>query len=178
MQNTWLRSKSLLGAVAACSLLSIDAYGQSQGELIGSHQALQIRLRGEVPLVCRLVVHTGRNSGIDISVTEAHRPVGSVEEICNDPNGYTVTVTTANGTTSGLLKSAAAKDEMAYQFKYGRSAVTLTDKSAVVTNATEPSIKSNGRGDIKLIEMIFTGSSSNLHANDYTDTLTFTIAAK
>jgi len=118
------------------------------------------------------------NRGIDISKTAQDKSVGTVEEICNDPDGYTVTVTTKNGTTSGLLKSDTTKGEMAYQFKYGRAAVTLNDKSAVVTDATGPSLTPSGRGVSKTIEISFTSSSRNLHANDYNDTLTFTIASK
>ena len=168
MQNTW---KAWLGAVAASSLLSIDAYGRSSQSLV---------LTGNVDTSCTLVVTGSGNNGFDIGVTETAKLVGTVEEICNDPNGYTVTMTTTNGTTSGLLKSANAKDEMIYDVKYGDSptAVTITDKSAEVTTAVGPSVGSDGRGAVKNVKIAYRGSRYTLHATDYTDTLTFTIAAR
>ena len=137
-------------------------------------------LAGEVPLILAItVVPEPGATSMSPSGTESALAIANVWEYCNDADGYTVSVSSANGVgdgaSSGVLTGAVAGEDLSYNLTYGSAAVNFVNGSAQVTDA---STKTSDSGDVKSIDIAFNGSSSNLAADSYVDTLTFTIAAK
>ena len=136
-----------------------------------------ITLSGLIAQSCNITVtpQTGYNA-LDLTASPANLNVAIVNEQCNDPKGYTVAVTTANGTTTGVLKGAIAgnPDTVSYTMTYNGGAVTLAGSSATVTDVTA---KTAAAGVNKNLNIAYTGNA-NLGADTYSDTLTFTITAK
>jgi spore coat protein U-like protein len=156
-----------------CALaLLAGAFGAADAATTGT-----ITLQGTVAQSCNITVtpQTGYNA-LDLSTSPTSLNVATVNETCNDPKGYTVSMTTANGTTTGVLKGAIAgnPDTVTYNVTYNGSAVTLAGSTATVTNVTA---KTAAAGVTKNLNIAYTGNS-NLGADTYTDTLTFTITAK
>ena len=168
MRKTTLR---LLGAVSISALL----FGGG-----AANAANTIVLTGTVPIVCSLSANTAAAAtGIALQTTTAGLAVGSVDETCNDVAGYTVGMTSANGITSGMFKTGPgdATHQLVYNVTYNGVAVTPIAGFVTVTDVSAPVA---GSGTVnKAVAIGFTGASSSLvPATDYTDTLTFAMAAK
>jgi len=176
VQNTWIRGKAWLGAVAACSFLSLDAYGQS-------YNKTSLTLTGKVAEICKLEITAKDNTNIKLDKRngDSNKLVGTVEEICN--TSYSVTMVTQNGQAknknSGLLMSVIANDEYAYQVKYGGSStpVAISNGVAEVTPLTDASIDKSGNGIEKDVKISYSQATRLVSAADYKDTLIFTIRA-
>jgi hypothetical protein len=117
------------------------------------------------------------NGGTDVLVAV-------VNEKNNDPDGYTVTLVSANAqaesSAQAHLKGADTENATVinYSIKYGvnaaETAVTLVSGSAEVTSTTAATPEA---GSDKNLKITFAGSSWS-NADTYSDTLTLTIAAK
>ena len=96
-------------------------------------------------------------------------------EICTT-SGYTVTLETANGTTTGLFRGTNPNnsDTIAYAIKYNSAVVVLSGGAATITDSASPT---TAPGVEKDLQISYSGSSS-FAADTYSDTLTLTIAAK
>ncbi|MBC6404380.1 MAG: hypothetical protein GDA41_01370 [Rhodospirillales bacterium] len=161
----------LLGAVVL-SLLPSLAIGQTTG---------RITLTGKIDVFCGLRVEaTDGAKNINMAADATRHLVATVEEICNVP--YTVTMRTENGDTTGMLKSPTAEvyDEMPYDVLYGSSSspAVITGKEAVVTLDGQPTIHNQQIGVKKNVEIKHQSYVGHTRDTEYTDTLTFTIAAK
>ena len=140
-------------------------------------------IEGTVSPVNEIVVTPveGHNA-LDMAAGAVNQQVATVNEKNNDPDGYTVTLTTLNAPAgnAAFLKGSDADNSQtfAYSMKYGTAGseadVTLASGSAVVTSTSAASIEA---GAEKSLLVSFTGSSWK-NADTYSDTITLTIAAK
>jgi len=169
MTKTLLRTTCALALVASAFGLQLNG---ADAATTGS-----ITLQGVISQSCNITVNsqTGYNA-LDLTQSPTNLNVAIVNEQCNDPKGYTVAMTTANGTTTGLLKGSVAgnPDTVSYTVTYNGAAVTLAGSTAQVTNVAA---KTATGGVNKNLNIAYTGNA-NLGADTYTDTLTFTITAK
>jgi len=173
MKHTKLMGlRSLFALVAAIGFAGIsDVSGATSGN---------VGLAGEVPLILDIVVNAEPGaSSMSPSSVVSELAIANVWEYCNDADGYTVSVSSANavadGANSGVLTGAVDSEDLAYSLTYGGASVGFVNGSAQVTDATG---KTDANGDAKSIDIAFDGSTSNLAADSYQDTFTFTIAAK
>ena len=83
--------KNLFAASALSAALLVAGTAHAAGPTSG-----QIIIRGTVGALCEIgVVDYGTN--LDLVAGEANRAVGQVKETCNDPDGYSVSFTSAEG---------------------------------------------------------------------------------
>ena len=167
-------SLTVLLSVAAASLLTISS------ATIGT--AATVVLTGSVPANCIVsVTPEPVASTLDLTTDQTNLKVATVNEKCNDPDGYTVTVMTTYGNTNGIaecrLESPTTTENLLYSVRYNTSFVTFdATGTALVTNSV---VKTGGLGIDKDIDISYSGSGAFLAAAaDYTDTLTVTILAK
>lgn len=132
-----------------------------------------VTLTGAVPMVCDITVtpEAGASNIDDISAGDTDRTIATVNENCNDPDGYTVTVAGTNsGNHTGVFREPGG-DEHPFNLKYGGNPVS----SGTVTNANAPGINLDKQ------VMISYGTDPTLTPTagyQYTETLTFTVASK
>ncbi|MBC6404386.1 MAG: hypothetical protein GDA41_01400 [Rhodospirillales bacterium] len=190
--------KSLLLAIGAVSLTSTAVHGQ-----VSSSSPLE--LNGAMPLQCSLSLLANRNNqltirNLDLSLSRgnAERTVGTILEYCNDPDGYTVTMESDNGTTGGLLISDTLQASynrgeiipsnragIKYDIQYGGNgtfgsqsgSTAMRAGSVVVTDSDESTITQTAAYKKYLIKIKYK-NPDQIHATDYSDVLSFTIAAK
>lgn len=125
----------------------------------------QIKLRGSVDGICDIVV-TDLGVSLNLVDGESNRVVGSVEETCNNPDGYTLSFESANaGSMNGPLNT-----EVAYSFNYDSiSAASLDSSQSLVRPGPR-------FGLLNEVAVSITGQST-LPAGLYSDTITVSIAA-
>jgi spore coat protein U-like protein len=164
--------RSLFAIVATIGLTRIsDVSAQTSGNL---------SLAGEVPLILSITVTPyGDASALVPSMFYGNILIGFVDEICNDADGYTVSLSSSNGgddsANSGILTGQNFGEDLPYTLQYGSVPVGFVNGSAQVTDVSD---KTLAAGVQKNIAISYDGRDSNLAADSYQDTLTFTIAAK
>ncbi len=126
----------------------------------------QIRLRGEVPTVCTVGV-IDRGVILDLSGANTRATVAAIEERCNAPNGYTVTLSSRNG--GELRLEDARMAGIAYSMSY--PGASQSRPGALVAVRSEP-----GAGTRDLA--ITTPAAAGAPAGVYEDIVTVSIAAK
>ncbi len=114
-------------------------------------------------------------AALDLTLNEPNRLITTVNERTNNKNGYTVTLTSLNGTTSGVFLGAVDAETLPYTMTYNGIAVALVAGSATVTDVNA---KTLGTGVDKALRIAYDGTAVFLAPDAYADTLTFTIAAK
>ncbi len=139
-----------------------------------------LNLSGSVASILSIAVSANATaSGLGLTSSTAGSDIGVVTETCNDADGYTVSVTSANGVTqsaaNGVLIGGSHSETLSYSLTYNSSAVTFVNGVGEVTNVNE---KTAAGGVAKTVQIIYDPTSSNLAADSYSDTLTFSIAAK
>ncbi len=141
-----------------------------------------VTLTGSVAANCQITVTAEAAAAtLDLATDQTNLKVATVNEKCNDPDGYTVDLVSTWGAgdagTSVELESATTSERLVYTVRYDTSAVTFdASGSAQVTDVLA---KTGGSGVDKDIDISYSGSAANLAAGtDYTDTLTVTITAK
>lgn len=131
-----------------------------------------ITVTGAIPAATALVVTTvsGYNS-LDLTTTATDQQVATVRELNNTTAGYTVSLTSAN---SGQLTNGTL-GAVTYSAKYDGSSVTLSSSPVSITSqGTQTTIVNT----VKAFSVSFTGASADtLMVGNYSDVLTFTIAA-
>jgi hypothetical protein len=155
----------------ACALfiaaIAIPAFAATTGT---------ISLSGSVGGVCDLTVTqpTGNNS-LAVTTKVTNQTIATFVEKSNKASGYTVTLISTN---KSILKGSIPTntDSLAYTLVYGGTVVDLSAGSAVVI--TDSNSKTGSAGVTKLLTISFDGTGSLLGEDSYSDTLTFTIAAK
>lgn len=141
----------------------------------GAAQVGTVTVNGAVPIACDVIVtpEAGASNIADISAGDTDRAIATVNENCNDPDGYTVTVVGTNsGNHTGRFVDSISADGHDFTIKYDGNAVPM---GGVVTDSNAPGI---GLG--KTVEISY-AANPNLTATTgftYAETLTFTIAAK
>ncbi len=128
-----------------------------------------------MPIACDLEVQqeTGAASIPDISAGHANRHIATVTETCNSPDGYTVTLTSANsGDHTGMFVDAVSTDSHPFTIRY--DGVTVPP-GGVVTDATAPAF-----GVQKIVDITYPADETltGTVADTYEETLTFIMSAK
>ena len=152
--------KNLFAASALSAALLIAGTAHAAGPTSG-----QIIIRGTVGALCEIgVVDYGTN--LDLVAGEANRAVGQVKETCNDPDGYSVSFTSAEGGKMVGPRGAAS----AYRVNYD----SIADHSlATDASIARPDPQWNAAYELT----VNVEGQSELPAGEYRDTVTVTIAA-
>lgn len=163
------RGKWLIVAIAALLACS-PVFANTTATLI---------IQGTVPGVLDISVAADSVSrSLDLSANGTFT-IASVTERSNKRAGYTVTLTSENAAASAsgmpVLKSSDATntDSVPYMLTYGAATVALSGGSAVISDAAT---KTPAAGISKPLGISYVGQF--LFEDTYSDTLTFTIAAK
>lgn len=163
-----MKSKRLiLAGVAAIFLLAGAAVG-----FAGTNATLSLQGHVLAKLDISVTAETVAAS-LNLEETKTNLLVATVKEKCNKQGGYTVTVLSAN---AGLLEGAVGgnTDTVAYTMTYAGVLFSLTDGSVTVTPDGTKTVSSGANKEVRIS---YTGNDF-LTEDTYTDTLTFTIAAK
>lgn len=178
MKNQFNRSSitaSILTATLALGVMS--AFAADSGN---------ITVQGTVDPVNELTVTSQAGfSTLDLTAGATDLTVAVVNEKNNDPDGYTVTLVSANAQAASSAQArlngadGANATVLNYSIKYGvaaaEAAVTLdTTGSAVVSSTSAATVEA---GSNKNLKITFAGSTWK-NADVYSDTVTLTIAAK
>ena len=142
-----------------------------------------LTLEGTVPEILTINVSAESvASNLDLSTDQTDLLVATVTETSNVRAGYSVTVESANAASQSSTDpffastSAGNSDTLSYTLKYDGSTVSFSGGSAAtVTNASD---KTAAGGSTNEVRISYTGTTQNLYADSYQDTLTFTITAK
>lgn len=133
-------------------------------------------LQGTVPAVLEITVtpESGVNDALDLSADITDLKVATVLERSNKKAGYTVTLSSAN---NGVFQNTDTTYDYSldYTLAYDGSEIDLSSGSAEITNE---SVKTTGAGTSKNVTISYNGEADFPYEGTYTDTLTFTIAAK
>ena len=135
-----------------------------------------VLVTGSVPIACDLEVtrETGAIDIPDISAGDTDRHIGTVTETCNSPNGYTVSLVTANFVSDpqGKFVDTVSTHWHPFDIKYDG---VLVDASGIVTDSSTVAV-----GLQKPVEITYTPNPdlAGTVTPTYQETLTFTISAK
>ena len=145
--------------------VSTPAHAASTGDL---------DLTGTVAAVCDLTVSPviGVADNLPLGAAQTDLNVGSINETCNDPNGYSLSAVSAN--LSILQPLAGGPDNVPYTVSYGGAPMNLSGAPITVTNAVAPT----GAGGVDNAVAISYSDPGFIEADSYSDTITFTITAK
>jgi hypothetical protein len=135
----------------------------------------QVTITGNVPIACDLLVQQepGADNIPDISAGHTNRHVATVTEICNSPDGYTVTLIGSNsGDHSGMFVDIVSTDSHPFTIRYNGVSVP---PGGVVTDSTTPTA-----GALKNVDITYPADETltGTVVSTYEETLTFTISAK
>jgi hypothetical protein len=132
-------------------------------------------ITGTVPSLCSISINTSGSSTndgyniTDLTVSGSQTPIANVRENCNNSNGYTVSLSSANsGTYLGKLYDSSSGNSLNYTIYYNGSPLSST----VITNAN------NAADTSKNLSISYSSNSSLAPSSSYSDTLNFTITAK
>lgn len=143
-------------------------------------KAATLVLSGSVAANCTVSI-TEFNSpqSLDLGVAQTDLKVAEVTERCNDKDGYTVTVRSANAFTASSsqarLESADDPEVVDYTLEYDAVAVAFTNGDSTVTDSNS---KTGGTGITKDLTLTYLVNANLASDTTYTDTLTVTLAAK
>lgn len=146
--------------VAFCvSTLSLSGVCATSGTLL---------LKGQIaPTLSIAVTPESVASALDLTTTQSNTKVASVQEKSNSFTGYKVTISSQN---LGVLKNN--QHSFVYSLSYNNQALNLASP-VTQTNSASSAVTVN-----KDVKISYTGvPADQLVAGDYTDTITFTIAA-
>lgn len=141
-----------------------------------------LTLQGSVPEILEISVNADPNaSDLDLTIDASNVKVATVVEKSNKTAGYTVTLESQNAAAANVDTGLLALDStdvdysLSYEITYGGNAVTLSNGSAVISDV---STKTAGTGNANDVAISYNGASEFPYEGSYSDTLTFTIAAK
>ncbi len=146
--------------IAAASLLALAtaANAAASGNVV---------LTGSVAANCQITVTAEAAAAtLDLATDQSNLKVATVNEKCNDPDGYTVDLVSTFGAampgTSVELYSTTTLESLVYTVRYDTSAVTFdASGSAQVTDVL---VKTGGSGIDKDIDISYSGLVANLAA--------------
>ena len=178
MTNKYEKWSGIAAVVAVGLVLNVTpAFADDSGNVV---------IQGTVAPMNQIVVTpVAGDNALDMTASATDKQVATVNEKNNDPDGYTVTLVSANAlaasSSQARLTGADSDNSQVfnYSMKYGsagsEAAVTLDGTgSATVTSTSAASIEA---GAEKSLLVTFSGSSWK-NADTYSDTITLTIAAK
>ena len=148
------------------ALGSVSAFAATSGDLI---------LSGTVAPVLSLSVSPSGNTNLDIENGETGKQVATVDEECNDPDGFTVKAYSTNG--SSLVHEDKSTLSTAYTLSYDGG----PNQSLGAGPAGAISLKSSGDLTVKYSNVsnvkVNVSAYTNAPAGVYSDTVTFLIEA-
>ncbi|WP_319477637.1 hypothetical protein [Marispirochaeta aestuarii] len=163
--------KKLIIIAAVLAVLTVVVSAQTSGTLF---------LQGSVPEILEITVNAEPGSdALDLSVDASGVKVATVIERSNKRTGYTVTLESSNAMAAGSdtpqFVDTTGTASLNYSISYGGSGITLSSGSAVISDV---STKSPGSGAANDVAISYNGATDFPYEGTYSDTLTFTIAAK
>lgn len=172
--------RGLVGGVSALALVlglaASAAYAGTGGVTPSTGNAVNIKLTSTVADACSIGTSATSYSLGDLQQTPASgTTVATITEACNDPSGYTVTLTSANATSGNQLflkGTTNASNVIDYTLSYGGQTVSYTGGSATLTTATAPTAQAGVQNALAI------STTAGFYAADtYADTLTLTLKA-
>lgn len=133
------------------------------------------------PVISVSITPEAISSNLDLTANITNLKVATVNERSNIPNGYTVSVESANALSTGTSipyfegQNATTPETLDYTINYGGSPISLVSGIATITDSNA---RTTGTGVDKDLAISYNGSTHLLAADTYSDTLTFTITAK
>lgn len=151
--------KKFVLALTLATLTSTAAFSATTATLL---------LKGTIaPLLNISVTPESVSSALDLTATQTNTKVATVQEKSNSSTGYKVTISSQN---LGVLKNNTST--FVYSLAYDGIALNLASP-VTKTYSASAAVTSN-----KNVNISYTGvPADQLVAGDYTDTITFTIAA-
>ena len=152
------------------AVLAVVAFASLQGF---AATTATLNLTGTVsPTLSVSVAAAPAASTLDLTLDVTDLVVAAVTEKSNMASGYDLWVTSSNkGAFTGVNS-----DRLGYAFKFGSTSLDLSAAfSPILGNYFE---KTTQAGLVSAVSISYSGSAANLFAGTYTDTVTFTIAAK
>jgi len=169
MRSGYMHNK-ISAVVVIAAMSAVFVCHASQAALTGT-----VTINGKVPAVCDIVVtpEAGASNITNIAAGDTNRVVATVNENCNDPLGYTVTVVGTNSSDhTGLFRDSVSNDTHPFTITYNSIAVP---SGGIVTNVNAAGINLNRTVSISYNANPALTPSAGF---TYAETLTFTIAAK
>lgn len=155
----------------AMAALALGATVLASGA-VNAAQSGNVSLGGSAAANCNITVNDGAVA-IDLAASQTNLLVATVDETCNKRAGYSISVATANGTTSGMFKSSTDPitntDTMSFSVTYDGNPVTFVSGSG-----TGKTLAAKNAGSTSNVTITYTGDPTMEPASN-SDTLTFTM---
>ena len=157
-------SKQVVGSLGMVGIGLVLGAGQAGAQLAN------ITAQATVTLSCSLTVTAaGSYNNLNLSSAQTNVTVGTAVENCNDRKGYVVTISSKNGTSTGILKGKSYTQTLAYGVDYGSTTtLTFAGSTATATSTNKTGFTTHTIG-------VSYAAGPHLTADTYTDTLTFTM---
>jgi hypothetical protein len=180
-----MREKVLRGVLAGAGLALAFQGVQADPNVTTA----TLNVTGNVNAFAQVFVeNVSGNTGFDLTTAVAGQQIATVRERSNRRAGYKVMVTSANlnagrcsVTTKACFYSTTTEENLALDIFKGASTSALTLAASPTSNSgnwTDSTTKTAGTGISNAVRVAFDGATAELgDASDYTETLTFTIAA-
>ncbi len=151
--------------LAVLASLSFSAFSATSDDL---------NLKGKVPKKVSIKVHpTSLANSLNLQDSPADELVATVDENSNSNSGYKISAQSING--SKLVNSAVGAVPVSYTLSYDGSPIVFPASGAVVVKTVATSGVYN---DVSDVGITYVGADHATRVEgDYTDTITFTIAA-
>lgn len=169
---------SLTAVPAFCLALATVSFASLAP--LGPSKAATLVLSGAVAANCTVTV-TEFNSpqSLDLAVAQTDLKIAEVVEKCNDKDGYTVALRSANAFTNGSsqarLESVDDAEVVNYSLDYDAAPVVFASGDSTVTDSSS---KTGGSGVTKDLTLTYLVNANLAADTTYTDTLTVTLTAK
>lgn len=166
---SWSRSRRPVIAFASLALAA--AYPVAAPAYTNTTSGI-VNLNGAVALVCSISISSSGATTTFANMAQGTSAtlIGTVTEICNDVNGYKVTLSTTNNAN---FKGSATSALIPYTLTYNGSAVTFASGSATLTPSGS---RTTPLGVSKALNLTF---PSGFYTSDsYDDTLTITMTGQ
>lgn len=152
-----------LAALVASQLAVLPALAATTGNVV---------ITGTVPAACNITVNTLAGASIaDLTQGATHLQVATVEENCNNPNGYTVDmIGSHSGSYGGRFVDSVSGDTLDFSIRYDDASVNNTR----VTDVNAPDVVTKNVDISYPSDNTLTASSGAT----YSETIGFTITSK
>lgn len=176
-KNMFRISRKSLRSVVVILVLLAGTASLASAETTGT-----LSLQGTVPGILEITVTPEAGAGsLDLGVDAVNVAVATVVERSNKKAGYTVTLESFNAVAGSAADAyfantdPAVESSLQYTISYGGNAVALSNGAAVISDVVG---KTNASGSSKAVTISYNGATDFPYEGTYSDTLTFTIAAK
>lgn len=183
-----MKRNLIVGGIAALGLAAVGVWSFTKCDVCMAQLSDTIPLSGIVGPTCSVdATALPAASSLVLTGGVTRVMVANVVQSCNDPDGYTLTVTSAHcaGTPTGakIVGPTPATDYLQYSVEFDNPTTgTSTDVTGLLANTCSSQIARDVTGvpifaETSYVYLNYTGSGL-LTAGTYTDTLTVTLATK